>query len=111
MQKYLELLQNTCNTIIVIGYVVMFKNLVKQLRERKTEMSCFPMTSPLEEKTRKIFLKGLSEHALKLYEKKSDIKKFTKLALSNPENDDYKELIEKLFDLSDNEKFMRDLGI
>ena len=32
------------------------------------------------------FLDSLSKHALKLYEKKCDIKNFTKLVLSDPEN-------------------------
>ena len=89
----------------------MFKNLVRQLKEQNYQKSPSFMSSPFENKTEKIFLKGLCEHALNLYEKKSDIKKFTKLVLSNPENEDYKELTEKLFDLSENEKFLRDLGL
>ena len=88
----------------------MFKNLVRQLKESKKNCS-ERMTSPFEEKSKRNFLNNLSEHALNLYERKTDIKKFTKLVLSDPENDDFKELTEKLFDLSENEKFLRDLGL
>ncbi len=89
----------------------MFKNLVRQLKNQKQQKNCSLMSSPFAQKTHQLFLKRLSEHALNLYEKKTDIKKFTQLALSDPENDDYKELTEKLFDLSENEKFLRDLGL
>lgn len=107
----------------------MFKKLAKQLKESNTENSCFPMSSPFEscqEKTKKSFLKTLSEHALNLYERKSDIKNFTKLVLSNPENASHEQLVdelfsnskkndpfseEALFELSENERFLKDLGL
>ena len=60
-----------------------------------------------------------------MYEKKSDIKKFTKLVLSNPENKSHNKLVDALFthgcisaqddeklkELSDNQKFLKDLGL
>ena len=58
--------------------------------------------------------------------KKTDVKNFTKLALSDPENSSHNQIMDKLFrygdvidpfeesklfDLSDNEHFLRDLGL
>lgn len=109
---------------------VMFKKLAKQLRTNNiTEESCFPMGSPvrsLKEETKSNFLKSLSRHALNLYERKTDINNFTRLALSDPENTSHNEIVDQLFgkegykdpfeddalfSLSDNEKFLRDLGL
>lgn len=89
----------------------MFKNLLKQLKTKSSGKSCFPASCPLEEKTTKVLLKNLSEKALTLYERKSDINKFKKLVISDPENEDYKYLVDKLFDISDNKKFLHDLGL
>ena len=87
----------------------MFKKLVNKIKETKCQKSYSRMTSPFEGDN--ISLRGLSEHALNLYEKTSDVKKFAKLALSDPENNDCDDLVAKLFDLSENEKFLRDLGL
>ena len=71
------------------------------------------------------FMNRMSKHALKLYEKQCDIKNFTKLAMSNPENTSHNELVEKLLkedvldplsdevikQLSDNDDLYRDLGL
>ena len=71
------------------------------------------------------YYKNLSEKALELYEKQSDINKFTELALSNPENESHNGLMQDLFDsgvsdpfedlklaqLADNQKFLKDLGL
>ena len=71
------------------------------------------------------FLNKLSAHALNLYEKKCDIKNFTKLVLSDPENTSHNKLVEELFkdkvldpleekiikELADNEALRRDLGL
>lgn len=107
----------------------MFKKLAKQLKAANDENSCFPMTSPvnsLKEETKTAFLKGLSKHALNLYERKTDITNFTKLALSNPENTTHNKIVDDLFrsngtvdpfsedalfSLSENEKFLKDLGL
>lgn len=106
----------------------MFKKLAKQLKAENDANSCFPMSSPreaMQEQAKKNFLKSLSRHALNLYEKKTDINNFTKLALSNPENKSHDDIVDKLFrngvvdpfsessifDLSENEHFLRDLGL
>ena len=107
----------------------MFKKLAKQLKATRTDAGCFPMTSPaddLKDETKKSFLKGLSRHALNLYERKTDITNFTKLALSNPENNSHNEIVDELFSnadikypfsddalfaLTENQQFLKDLGL
>jgi hypothetical protein len=107
----------------------MFKKLAKQLKSEYTESSCFPMSSPvksLREETKNSFLKSLSKHALNLYERKTDINNFTRLALSDPENTSHNDIVSKLFrdenatdpfseealfSVSENEKFLKDLGL
>ncbi|MDR1327171.1 MAG: hypothetical protein LBJ74_02055 [Heliobacteriaceae bacterium] len=63
-------------------------------------------------------------NVLNLYEKECDIKNFSKLALSNPENNSHEDIMSKLFStgvpdifeddklvkLADNSQFLRDLG-
>lgn len=71
-------------------------------------------------------LRKLSNSALNLYVKHSDIKNFTKLVLSDPENLDHEKLVQDLIDkgeisdimsdksvldLADNKDFMDDLGL
>jgi len=87
--------------------------------QKRTKVSSM-MTSPIDDG-----LKKLSENALKLYEKTSDIKKFTKLALSNPEDASHNRMVNKLLgnDIIDpldeehlrglvgNDNFLRDLGL
>ena len=72
-----------------------------------------------------VFLDKLTKNALKLYEKECDIKNFSKLVLSDPENTSHNEIVnelfskglidisddEKLAELSDNRRFLRDLGL
>lgn len=107
----------------------MFKRLAKQLKQEKSEHSYFPMSSPantLKEQTKNSFLRSLSKHALNLYERKTDINNFTRLALSNPENTSHEKIVEELFEkegvidplceeslfnLSENERFLKDLGL
>jgi len=107
----------------------MFKKLAKQLKAQNDENSYFPMSSPvqsLKEETKNSFLKSMSRRALDLYERKTDINNFTRLALSNPENDSHNKIVdklfgeegvidpfedEKLFALSENERFLKDLGL
>ncbi len=101
----------------------MFQKLMKQLRQNdgRTKSSSM-MTSPFESND---VLKKLSYDALNLFERKMDVKKFTRLALSNPENTNYVEQVNELFKsgvkdpLSDEEldllfsnpKFLKDLGL
>ncbi len=104
---------------------VMFKKLAQQLKAQNAENKCSLASSPIQ-KTENPFLKNLSKHALNLYERKTDVKNFTKLVLSNPENLSHNQIMDnlfrcgdvidpfeesKLFDLSDNEHFLRDLGL
>ncbi len=107
----------------------MFKKLAKQLKAERCENSCFPMSSPvqsLKEETKNSFLKSLSRHALNLYERKTDINNFTRLALSDPENNSHNDIVDELFgsenvvdpfkedaifNLSENERFLKDLGL
>ena len=60
-----------------------------------------------------------------MYERNCDIKNFSKLVLSNPENDSHNKIMDELFsrgvvdpsdderllELSDNSRFLRDLGL
>lgn len=107
----------------------MFKRLAKQLKTERVENSYFPMSSPvnsLKEQTKSSFLRSLSKHALNLYERKTDINNFTRLALSDPENTSHNLIVDELFgkegmvdpfaedaifSLSENERFMKDLGL
>ena len=100
----------------------MLKKIAVQLNLKKSQKSDGFATSPLEEDKqteRKNLLKTLSERALNLYQKRTDIKKFTKLTLSNPEDLSHNELVKEkeldeydiLFDLSNSEEFLKDLGL
>ena len=107
----------------------MFKKLAKQLKASKSGNEYIPMDSPVDDvktETKKTFLKGLSRHALNLYERKTDITNFTRLALSNPENNSHNEIVDELFhkegvvdpfsddalfSLSENQRFLKDLGL
>ena len=100
----------------------MLKKIGGQLNLKNLQKYDGFVTSPLEETKqteRKNLLKTLSERALNLYQKRTDIKKFTKLALSNPEDLTHNELVKEkeldeydlLFDLTNNEEFLKDLGL
>jgi hypothetical protein len=102
----------------------MFKKLAMQLKQNRSEYMDSRVTSPIssiEKETKNSFLNGLSKHALNLYEKKSDIKKFTKLAISDWDNQSQNDIISKifpngspiddesLFEVSENERFLDDI--
>lgn len=108
----------------------MFKKLSKQLKEGNTAKALNgSATSPFESlksQARTSFLKSLSKHALNLYERKTDINNFTRIALSDPENTSHNDIVdelfskdgivnpygeEALFELSENKKFLEDLGL
>lgn len=108
----------------------MFKKLAKQLKvERLANTKTQAMSLPIEsfkDKAKLTFLKSLSKHALDLYERQTDINNFTKLALSDPENLSHNKLVKDLidsgevsdlldeesyFELSDNKRFLEDLGL
>lgn len=105
----------------------MFKKLAEKLvqeRERHANVALNPIEVDFEQR-QSVFLKHLTKTAINIYEKKSDIKKFTKLVLSDPENTSHNKLVDALFthgcisvedeeklnELSDNKKFLRDLGL
>ena len=105
---------------------VMFKKLVKQLKSEYMTKDFSPMSSPIKDDVKSPFLDKMSKHALNLYERKSDINNFTKLVLSNPENKSHNKIVEDLFsstntqnpfsdeallELSENSRFLEDLGL
>lgn len=100
----------------------MLKKSQQQLKTQNSSLSGGNISSPIErlrEPVQKNILKKLSQHVLNLYQKKTDIKKFTELALSNPEDTSHNDLVKEknldeydlLFDLPDNEDFLKDLGL
>lgn len=106
----------------------MFKKLALQLKKDiiKSQNNAISLPMGKEFMTPKnIFFKKMSEKAIELYERKSDINKFTSLVLSNPDNTSHNDIMndlfkdgvkdpfedEKLSQLADNRKFLRDLGL
>ncbi len=105
-----------------------FKELSKKLNSSAKKASNQGMIKPIDvdfDLSKNEFLDSLSKHALKLYEKQADIKNFTKLVLSDPENLSHNERVtellrngvkdplakENLEDLSNNNKLLKDLGL
>ncbi len=113
--------------IIYNGDMAMFKKLAQQLKcNSKINSAC--STNPISEEflaPKSVFLKNLSRQALDLYERQTDIKNFSKLVLSDPENTSHNKMVEDLFEdgvadpfvddklemLANNQKFLRDLGL
>lgn len=106
---------------------MMFKKLAQKLNLEKNRHSNAAI-NPLEvdfDGRKSVFLNKLTKTAVNMYEKKCDIKNFTKLVLSNPENDSHNKIMdelfsrgvvdptedEKLLELSDNTRFLKDLGL
>ena len=104
----------------------MFKKLAKQLKSEYMSKNFSPMTSPINDDVNTPFLTKMSKHALKLYERKTDINNFTKLVLSDPDNDSHNQIVadlfshdsgsnpfseEALFELSENSRFLEELGL
>lgn len=73
-----------------------FDMLAQKLNIRNSKHQLNGATNPIEENNGNEFLNTMSKHALKLYEKQCDIKNFTKLALSDPENTSHNEMVEQL---------------
>lgn len=108
--------------LVKLRIVIVFKKIVKQLNTEKICVNDNLVSSPFERiknSVQKNILKSMSEHALNLYQKKTDIKTFTKLALSDPQDLSHNRLAKEtgldeydiLFDLSNNEEFLKDLGL
>ena len=106
----------------------MFKKIAQQLKVSQVKNSPEHVTLPFGKEfltEKNAFLKDISKKAVELYEKQSDIKHFSELVLSDPENTSHNKMVEKLFedgvvdpfvdeklaDLADNQKFLRDLGL
>lgn len=107
------------------GYKFMFKKLAQKLSlQRKKQAAINPIDVDFEAR-KSLFLNKLTKNALDMYERSCDIKNFSKLVLSDPENDSHDKLVERLFqegvidagdderllELSDNRRFLRDLGL
>ena len=103
-----------------MGYII--KKLAQKLvqeREKQTSLA----TNPIEDKN--VFLNKMTHSALNLYERKCDVKNFSKLVLSDPENESQNRIMAELFasgvkdpfeeskliQLSDNKRFLRELGL
>ena len=106
----------------------MFKKIAQQLKVSQVKNSPEHVTLPFGKEfltEKNAFLKDISKKAVDLYEKQSDIKHFSELVLSNPENTSHNEMVEDLFqngvadpfiddklaNLANNQKFLKDLGL
>ena len=106
---------------------MMFKKLAQKLNKDKQKFSSAAI-NPLEvdfDDKKSVFLDKLTRTAVNMYERKCDIKNFSKLVLSDPENDSHNKIVdelfskgiidasddEKLLELSDNTRFLIDLGL
>ena len=106
----------------------MFRKIVSKLNNQKKQKAVQGMINPISanfEPAKNDFLDGLSKRAVEMFEKNCDIKNFSKLVLSDTENSSHIEMMEemrakgivdpfedeKLAELADNKKFLRDLGL
>ena len=104
-----------------------FDIIVRKLN-KKTQQDIIPVTNPMtadNSATENPFLARMSKHAVNLFERQCDIKNFTKLALSDPENTTHNARVEALLkedvldplsdevikQLSENEDLLNDLGL
>lgn len=109
-----------------VGYM-MFKKLAQRLsadREKQSSVAINPFQVDFENR-KSLFLNKMTQTAVNMYERQADIKKFTKLVLSDPENKSHNKLVDALFShgivnvedeenlkkLSNNTKFLNDLGL
>ncbi len=106
---------------------MMFKKLAQKLSKERKKYSNVA-TNPLDvdfEGKKSVFLDKLTKTAVNIYERNCDVKNFSKLVLSDPENNSHNRIMdelfsegvvdasddEKLLELSDNTRFLRDLGL
>ena len=106
---------------------MMFKKLAQKLnleKKKHTSGAINPLDVDFEGR-KSVFLNKLTRTAVNMYERKCDIKNFTKLALSDPEYNSHNKIMdelfakgvidpsedEKLLELSDNTRFLKDLGL
>ena len=106
---------------------MLFKKLAQKLNTQKPS-STAGMNNPIEtdyDISKNKFLGNLTKNALKMYERRCDVKNFSKLVLSNPENTSHNDMAEELFakgvidpfeddklaHLADNKTLLKDLGL
>ncbi len=106
----------------------MFRKIVSKLNNQKKQKAVQGMINPISanfEPAKNDFLDGLSKRAVEMFERQCDIKNFSKLALSDMDNISHNEIMqemlnkgvvdpfedEKLAELANNEKFLKDLGL
>ncbi len=106
----------------------MFRKIVSKLNNQKKQKAVQGMINPISanfEPAKNDFLDGLSKRAVEMFERQCDIKNFSKLALSDIDNIFHNEIMqemvnkgvvdpfedEKLAELANNEKFLKDLGL
>ncbi len=107
----------------------MFKKLAEQLRIYNDKKSnTLRVTLPFADEfltSKNEYYKKISQKAVELYQKQSDIDHFSQLVLSDPENNTHVEMVNRLFDegvadpfvdekladLANNQKFLNDLGL
>ena len=106
----------------------MLRKFVLKLNNNKKQKAANGMSNPIELNNGQPneFLDNLSKRAVEMFEKQCDIKNFSKLVLSDPENTSHNALMQemiregkikdpfedqKLAELADNERFLRDLGL
>ena len=102
----------------------MFKKLAEKLKTNTWDKRFSTVSSPLAGEGE--FLKSQSKHALSLFERQVDINNFKKLVLSDPDNKSHEEIVDALFreqgisnpfsedaifNLSENKRFLEDLGL
>lgn len=108
---------------------MMFKKLAQKLNSaKKKSISTGASINPIDidfDERKSVFLDKLTKSAVHLYEREQDIKKFSHLVMSDPENKSADDIVDKLFqkgivdpledeklmDLADNKKFLKDLGL
>ena len=107
---------------------MIFKKIAEKLNIDKNKKSTSAAINPIDvnfEQRESIFLNKLTRNAVKLYEREKDIRNFSKLVLSDPENTSHIDMVneleqqgiinltddEKPLELSDNKRFLRDLGL
>lgn len=102
-----------------------FGKTIKNNNSKVLKCTTKGVTDPIAESQENEFLNCMSKHALNLYERKCDIKNFTKLVLSDPENTSHNEQVEQLLkegvfdpledsvlqELSKNKKLLDDLDL
>ena len=106
---------------------MLFKKLAQKLNTQKSDRTA-GMINPLDidfDVCKNKFLGNLTKNALKMYERRCDVRNFSKLVLSNPENTSHNDMAEELFakgvidpfeddklaHLADNKTLLKDLGL